>query len=416
MSKMIRIMEISAISTLLSGFRQGEGMSIFKEMRSIFSAGFSFLALTLLTSIPCHAANFRDSMDSVARQITAEMNGKGKQYVAVVDFVDLDGNANTLGKYLAEEILVRLFKKGDLRVVERRLINKMNEEMKLHGSGLMDTGSARRIGSYLGVDAICTGIVTELQNSVKVNARMIDAQTGEVFSVATVEIPKRDIPSIATLDNEPDEQKKRPDYGIKSEFIKNGGFRKAYEGWIKTIGDVTKGNSKVEIVSFAHAKSGKALHITHKGEGNIQFHQKVSVLGPDLVFTESFQTASREGAIRGFSGSGVVQIALQYFDEKGDRLGESILVNYVKNPFADTPLLGVPRRQDDSYQTHFIEVSQGSFHKQYKIDIRREITENLMGIDPDAVRHVAVVIWCGASGNQAGSELWVSDLSLRGRK
>jgi TolB-like protein len=391
-------------------------MAAFKRLKGIFPGTAVLLLLTCSLAMPCHAASFSAFMDSLTRQIAVELSGKGKQCVAVVDFVDLDGNANTLGKYMAEEILVRLFWKGEIRVVERRLINKMNEEMKLHGSGLIDTGAARRIGSFLGVDAICAGIVTELQNTVKVNARMIDAQTGEVFSVATVEIPKRDIPDIAALDNEVDDRKKRPDYGSKSEYIKNGGFRKAYEGWTKTIGDVTKGYSKAEIISFAHAKSGKALHITHKGEGNIQFHQKIPVPGPDLIFAASFQAASREGAIRGFSGSGVVQIALQYFDEKGDRLGESILVNYVKNPFADTPLLGVPRRQDDSYKTHFVEVSQGSFHKQYKIDIRREITENLMGIDADAVRHVAVVLWCGASGSQAGSELWVSDLSLRGRK
>lgn len=387
------------------------------QIKSLCAAFIAFSIMAHMIVTPCHALGFKASMDSLSQQITSEISDRGKQYVAVVDFVDLDGTSTPLGKLMAEEILERLFKKEEIRVVERRLINKMIDEMKLQQSGLIDTGSAQRIGKYLGVDAICAGVVTELHESVKVNARMIDAQTGEVFAIATTVIANKDIPGGGLVEHgESSKPRKSPYYVNGTEFIRNGGFLKGYDGWNKGIGDLTKGYSKAEIISLAHTKSGKALHISHKGEGHIQFHQKVSVPGPDLIFGVSFQAASREGTIRAFSGSGVVQIALQYFDENGDRLGESILVNYVKNPFADTPLIGVPRRQDDSYHTHFIEVSQGRFNKQYKIDIRREIAENLLGIDPDAVRNIAVVLWCGASGNQAGSELWVSDLSLRAKK
>jgi len=44
----------------------------------------------------------------------------------------------------------------------------------------------------LGVDAIASGTITDLGTSVKVNARLISAESGKLFSVASVEIPKND--------------------------------------------------------------------------------------------------------------------------------------------------------------------------------------------------------------------------------
>jgi hypothetical protein len=117
----------------------------------------------------------------------------------------------------------------------------------------------------------------------------------------------------------------------------------------------------------------------------------------------------------GFSGSGVVQIALQFFGETGEKVGETVLVNYVKNPFADTPLIGVPRRKNDTYKAHYIEFPKGKFHSEYQIDIRKEIENNLLGVDAENIRQIAVILWCGASHPQAGSELWITDLSIKAK-
>ena len=201
----------------------------------------------------------------------------------------------------------------------------------------------------------------------------------------------------------------------KSNYLRNGGVQQRYDFWARSIGDISRGSSQAEIISSPHGKSGKALHIGHTGEGHIQFAQIVSVPGTDLIFTASFQANSREGIIRAFSGSGVAQIGLVYFDERNNKLGETILVNYVKNPFADTPLIGVPRRAPDTYTTHYIEFSGGEFNQNYRIDIRQEIESNLMAINPEDVRFIAVIIWCGANHEQAGAELWVTDISLRAK-
>jgi len=192
----------------------------------------------------------------------------------------------------------------------------------------------------------------------------------------------------------------------------NGNFSERYEGWERNIGDITKGSSKAEIIHFQEARSGKALHIKHEGEGSIQFYQIVDVPNTDLTFSASFQTSSHEGRIIGFSGTGIVQIALQYIDESDRVIGQTILLNYVKNPFADTPLLGVPRRKSDTYKSHYIEIKENRFYKGYQIDIHREIEDKLLGVDESTLSKIAIIIWCGATHSQAGSELWISDILL----
>lgn len=198
----------------------------------------------------------------------------------------------------------------------------------------------------------------------------------------------------------------------KSNYLQNGGFENRYDSWTRSIGDISRGSSQTEIISFPYGKSGKALHLSHTGQGYIQFAQTVSVSGQDLIFTASFQASSHEGMVRAFSGSGVAQIGLQYLDKGKKKLGETILINYVKNPFADTPLIGVPRRAPDTYTRHYIEFSGDYFNQNYTIDVYQEIENNLMAINPNDVRLIAIILWCGANHPNAGAELWVTDLSL----
>ncbi len=375
-----------------------------------------FMLAGLLLPCPSFASPFSETMDQLVSQMASGFGDAEKRRVAVIDFVDLDGEVNSVGKYLAEEVMTRLSKLENIQVIERRLLKKVMAEMKLQSSGLADGNSAARLGKLLGVDSLCSGTLTELQRSVKINARMIDVETGRVISTASAEIDRNILPSVWMLER-PEKPKPRykPRYTRGFSYLRNGGFLQGYDFWQRAIGDVTQGYSQAEIIPFSYGKSGKALHMRHKGKGHLQFAQVVKVPGPDLIFSASFQTASREGPIMGFSGTGVVQIALQYFDEHGTKIGETIIVNYVKNLFADTALIGVPRRSGDSYKTHFIEISQGRFHQDYRLDILGEIQNNLLGLDPSDVRKIAVIVWCGATESQASGELWVTDMSLNAR-
>lgn len=129
-------------------------------------------------------------VQSLVEQISKSFTESGKIRIAVCNFVDLDGKPSDFGIYLAEELITRLFQSGRFEVVERRLLDKVLDEQKLSTTGVLDMTSAQKLGSVLGVQAIVTGTLTDLQSTLKVNARIVSAQSGSVFAVASENINK----------------------------------------------------------------------------------------------------------------------------------------------------------------------------------------------------------------------------------
>jgi TolB-like protein len=128
-------------------------------------------------------------IDSLAAQIINGLSARKINKIALIEFSNLEGSVTGLGKYMAEELTTRLFRTGRFQVVERRLMNKIMEEQKLSATGLVDEKTASKFGRILGADALAIGTIAELNTSVKINARLIAAETGAVFAVASVQIP-----------------------------------------------------------------------------------------------------------------------------------------------------------------------------------------------------------------------------------
>lgn len=136
--------------------------------------------------------NLSTQLEDLTNQIIGSLDQNKKSKIAIMEFVDMQANVSSLGKYISEELTTRLYLTGEFEVVERQLLDKIIEEQKISLSGLIDESSAVELGKVLGVDAIASGTITDLGTSVKINARLISAETGQLFSVASVEIPKDD--------------------------------------------------------------------------------------------------------------------------------------------------------------------------------------------------------------------------------
>jgi len=136
--------------------------------------------------------NLDNSLSDLTTQIINSISEDGKKKIAVIEFSDLEGNVTQFGKYLAEELITRLFRTKKFEVVERQLLNKIISEQKLSITGMIDPNSAKELGRILGVDAIVSGTITDLGTSLKVNARLISTETGTVFGVAATDIVKND--------------------------------------------------------------------------------------------------------------------------------------------------------------------------------------------------------------------------------
>jgi tetratricopeptide (TPR) repeat protein/TolB-like protein len=161
---------------------------------------FIVLFLTGITTSLCFASSELDTkLDDLVTRITSAMdeNAKknlesGKIRVAVMDFQDLEGKVTGLGRFIAEELTTRLFETKQFEVIERQLLDKVLQELKLGASGFVDADSAQELGKILGVSAIISGTITDLSDNVKVNARLIATNTGAIFSAAAVQFGKNE--------------------------------------------------------------------------------------------------------------------------------------------------------------------------------------------------------------------------------
>ena len=152
-----------------------------------------FLLLSVVGSQQVLAAsNLDEGVSQLARQIGKSMEEKQSQKIAIIDFSDLNGNVTALGQFLAEELTTQLFivAPGKFEVVERRQLMKLADELMLGLSGFVEEKSIKKMGQVLGVDAIVTGSMTDLGNTVKINARLIGVESARVFAVAATDIPK----------------------------------------------------------------------------------------------------------------------------------------------------------------------------------------------------------------------------------
>lgn len=126
----------------------------------------------------------------LSRQISNEIIENRKTRIAVVEFANIRGEITDVGRLLSEELITRLYQTKKFRVIERQLLNKVIAEQKLSLTGTIDPQSAQRLGELLGVDAIVSGTVTDLGQNMRVNARLINTQTGEIFAAASTQVPK----------------------------------------------------------------------------------------------------------------------------------------------------------------------------------------------------------------------------------
>jgi len=136
--------------------------------------------------------NLEQHIDELSRQITAKVSAKQKTTIAVVEFADLEGHVTNFGRFLAEELITRLHETEKFKVIERQLLNQVIKEQKLSLTGIVDPTSAKKLGRLLGVDAIVSGSISDLGKTLRVNARLISTETGEIFAVASSEMVKDD--------------------------------------------------------------------------------------------------------------------------------------------------------------------------------------------------------------------------------
>jgi len=123
-----------------------------------------------------------------------------KVRIGIIEFQSLNEEAkkDNLGKIVSEMLTTSFVNSESFKIIEREQLQKVIKEFQLSQSGIIDTSYAKQIGKIAGADAIVTGSVTKIGNDLRLDARIIDVESGIILTAEKSE-GKVDLKSIGMM-------------------------------------------------------------------------------------------------------------------------------------------------------------------------------------------------------------------------
>jgi TolB-like protein len=107
--------------------------------------------------------------------------------VAVLPFRDLSGGKASVGEAIRETVTSDLKTLGGVRVVERAQLDRVLGEQHVQSAAEVDPATAARVGKLLGATLIAVGAYQQAQSDVRLTARFVAVETGEIVGTAKVD-------------------------------------------------------------------------------------------------------------------------------------------------------------------------------------------------------------------------------------
>jgi TolB-like protein len=109
-----------------------------------------------------------------------------RKTVAVLAFDNASGRAEyePLGKGLAAMTITDLSAVEDIRLVEREHLQSLTAEMDLQRTAYFDAATAARVGRMAGAEYVVVGALAALQPRIRLDARVVRVETGEIVKTA----------------------------------------------------------------------------------------------------------------------------------------------------------------------------------------------------------------------------------------
>ena len=102
--------------------------------------------------------------------------------VGIVEFEEKNNiGLEKAGRIIAEWVVTEMKSIGKFQIQERLLLNKVLEEQNLMLSGVIDGGQVVEIGKLYGVNALVTGSIMKVGETISVTGRIINLESGEVL-------------------------------------------------------------------------------------------------------------------------------------------------------------------------------------------------------------------------------------------
>ena len=142
------------------------------------------LTLCLLISLSLYGIVHADEdpLDEIVLMVEGNLDRLGGNTVIVFPFPYADGIKSVEGALISERIVTKLTERGAVKVVERRLLDKVMEEQKLSALGFVDPASSVQVGKLLGARGILSGTVTDLGERIEIHVRLLSVETDEIVA------------------------------------------------------------------------------------------------------------------------------------------------------------------------------------------------------------------------------------------
>src|ERR1700733_13294604 len=98
-----------------------------------------------------------------------------------------------LAKGLADMLITDLGNVSALQIVERDRLNQVLGELKLSRSRFIDPKTAQKLGRGLAAELIMAGSYTLVRDTLRIDVRVIEVQTGRIRVSEKVEGPKDEL-------------------------------------------------------------------------------------------------------------------------------------------------------------------------------------------------------------------------------
>mgnify|MGYP003293978746 CR=1 FL=1 len=132
-----------------------------------------------------------DELGPLANKLVQEKSGAKKPSFAFMALTT-DYKNTLVDNYVTDALTEAMFNTGKIKIIERANLEAILSEQKFQSSGLVNEETVKSIGMIAGVDFVCYGNLKDLGDSLTVNARVVDVETGELCAISRATITKDD--------------------------------------------------------------------------------------------------------------------------------------------------------------------------------------------------------------------------------
>lgn len=141
------------------------------------------ICLAIFSTSVVRAQSYEAALLAIAKSLVSKLEEANQRSGTVLDFTDLQGVPNELGRFLAQELSDQLVGAGrKISFVDRANLQTLLRENKLSVEGLVDPESSRKLGNLIGIDTIIFGTTTPMGDKIRLSVRAVNVETGKIVA------------------------------------------------------------------------------------------------------------------------------------------------------------------------------------------------------------------------------------------